>query len=76
MHAGIPPPPPPGADTPLGADPQEQTPPRADIPPLGADTPLGADPPTGSRLRHTVNERPVHILLECILVFGMKIEIF
>ena len=29
-----------------------------------------ADPhPPGSRLRHTVNERPVRILLECILVF-------
>ena len=25
-------------------------------------------PPPGSRLRHTVNERPVRILLECILV--------
>ena len=30
--------------------------------------PLGADTPPGSRLRHTVNERPVRILLECILV--------
>ena len=62
VHAGIP-------------HPQEQThtpPPRADTPsPLGADTPLrrrypprsrhppGADTPTRSRLRHTVNERPV-----------------
>ena len=27
------------------------------------------NPPPGSRLRHTVNERPVRILLECILVF-------
>ena len=56
-------------------------PPRADTPrhPLGADTPLvadttksrhppRADTPPGSRLRHTVNERPVRILLECILV--------
>ena len=25
-------------------------------------------PPSGSRLWHTVHERPVHILLECILV--------
>ena len=31
--------------------------------PPGADT-----PPPGSRLQHTVNERPVRILLECILV--------
>ena len=41
-----------------GAPPPEQTPP-------GADTP--ACPP-GSRLQYTVNERPVRILLECILV--------
>ena len=38
--------------------PQEQTPPS---------------PHTGSRLQHTVNERPVRILLECILV---EIEFF
>ena len=44
---------------PPGADP-----PRADTP--RADTPR-ADPP-GSTLQHTVNERPVRILLECILV--------
>ena len=40
--------------------------------PLGADPPPEQTPPTppplGSRLRHTVNERPVRILLECILV--------
>ena len=35
-----------------------------------ADTPPDqADPPPGSRLQHTVYERPVRILLECILVF-------
>ena len=36
-----------------------------------ADTPPGADAPLplASRLWHTVNERPVRILLECILVF-------
>ena len=33
----------------------------------GADTPWSRHPP-GSRHQHTVNERPVHILLECILV--------
>ena len=27
------------------------------------------NPPPGRRLQHTVNERPVRILLECILVF-------
>ena len=54
---------PPGRETPPGADtpqpgsrhPPEQKPPRADTPP-------------GSTLQHTVNERPVRILLECILV--------
>ena len=55
VHAGIHPPP--GADPPRPDHPPEQTPP-------GADTP----PPGRSRLRHTVNERPVRILLECILV--------
>ena len=43
-------------------------PPRSGRPP-GADPPDQADPPPpGSRLKHTVNERPVRILLECILV--------
>ena len=56
VHAGIPHPPP-RADTP-----QSRHPSRADPPPRRRH------PPPGSRLRHTVNERPVHILLECILV--------
>ena len=55
---------PPGADThpprsythSPGPDPQEQTPPRPD------------PPPRGSRVQQTVYERPVRILLECILV--------
>ena len=64
---------PPGADTPTppGAD----TPPGTKYPP-GLSTPLGLSTaprtkyiPPGSRLLHTVNERPVRILLECILVF-------
>ena len=57
-----------------GADPPSRNPP-------GADTPQNRHPPGLSathrdqvhlprgRLRHTVNERPVRILLECILVF-------
>ena len=54
-----------------------RTPPRPDHPPRPgrhppgqADTPLSRTPhPPGSRLQHTVYERPVRILLECILVF-------
>ena len=51
-----------------------QTPPPPDQadPPPGSDThpPDQADPPPpqGSRLQHAVYERPVRILLECILV--------
>ena len=65
-----------GAELPLGADVplQEQTPPRADTPPWEQTTPQGRPPgnqtPPGSRRQHTVNERPVRILLECILVLG------
>ena len=44
---------PPGSDT---TPPDQTPPPRSDIPP-------------GSRLQHTVYERPVRILLECILVY-------
>ena len=80
MHAGIPPPweqTPPRADTPQEQTPPEQTPPGSRHPPGSrpprADTPWEqtpprADTPPGSRLWHTVNERPVCILLECILV--------
>ena len=62
VHAGLPPPP------------QEQTPPwdqtSLGVGNPGADTPPGPDPTPlpGSRRQHTVNERPVRILLECILV--------
>ena len=61
---------PPGADTPppRSRHPPEQTPPQSRHPP----PPLGADTPPGSRLRHTVNERPVRVLLECILVVNNK----
>ena len=79
VHAGMHAPPrrhtPPGPDpprsgtNPLGAD----TPPPDQTPwtrhPPGADTPPGPDtPPPWSRQHHTVYERPVCILLECILV--------
>ena len=50
-----------GADTPpWSRHPLEQTPPRAETP--------QSRHPLGSRLQHTVNEWPVHILLECIIV--------
>ena len=64
VHAGIHIHPPDQADTPQTEQtPPEQTPQdQADTPPPGADTPLG------SRLQHTVYERLVRILLECILV--------
>ena len=74
---------PPGSDTPQSRQPpwvrhhppQEQTTPLGQTPPgqtppLGADTPRSGHPP-GSILRHTVHERPVRILLECILVISI-----
>ena len=48
--------------------PQEQTPPGADTPSEQTPPPPGSRHPPESRLQHTVNERPVRILLECILV--------
>ena len=58
---------PPGPDT----DPQgTKYTPRDLVHPQGLSTLPGLSTPTpGSRLRHMVNERPVRILLECILVF-------
>ena len=57
------------ADTPRPA----RHPPGPDRPPWDqADTPWDqTDPLPGSRLQHTVYERPVHILLESILVCGL-----
>ena len=76
---------PPGADTPWADTPQsrhplsrhpstlEQTPPRLSAPPtpLGLSTspPQTKCTPPGSRLWHMVNERPIRIVLECILVY-------
>ena len=66
VHAGIPTPPP-GADTPRSRHPpgNRHTPP----------TPPRSRHPPESRLRHTVNERPVRILLECILVWKLCREL-
>ena len=49
--------------------PGRHPPDQADTPPDQADTPQTRQTPSpGSRRQHTVNERPVRILLECILV--------
>ena len=47
---------------------EQTTPPPGTDPPPGSRHPLGADPLPPSRLKHTVKERPIRILLECILV--------
>ena len=59
--------PPPGLDTPQTRPPWDQTP-QEQTPPWDQTLPRADTPPPGSRLQHTVNERPVCILLECILV--------
>ena len=64
----------PGSRHPLVSHPLEQTPPRADTSPRRrhppADPPDHAPPPPGPDTpRYMVNERPVRILLECILVW-------
>ena len=56
---------PPGSRAPL----LDQTPPLPGADPPGADTPQEQTSTPGSRRQHTVNERPVRILLECILVY-------
>ena len=62
-------PPPPGADTPTPEQtPREQTPPQEQTPPREQTPTEQTPPPPESRLQHTVYERPVRILLECILV--------
>ena len=57
---------PPGRQMPRDQTPRDQTPHRRQTPPR-RQTPWHQTPP-GSRLQHTVNERSVRILLECILV--------
>ena len=71
VHGGIPP----REQTPPQIrPPREQThpPPVADTTPRArlprTRPPPDQAPPPGSRLQHTVNERPVRILLECNLV--------
>ena len=61
--------PPPGRETPLAGRPPWQGDPPGRETPLAGTTPSrqGDTPP-----RHTVNERPVRILLECILVIQIS----
>ena len=81
VHAGMPDPPrwrppwmenppPDGEPHPPGwrAPPDGEPPWDGEPPPHGWRTPPMENPPPGSRLQHTVYERPVRILLECILV--------
>ena len=52
-----------------GRPPWEGEPPRTRQTPRQGEPPRDqADTPPGRKLQHTVNERPVRILLECILV--------
>ena len=63
---------PPGRENPLARRPPwQEDPPARRTPPSRENPPPGRrhHPPWGSRYQHTVNERPVRILLECILVF-------
>ena len=73
-------PPPRTRQTPRRTRPPPQgEPPRDQADPPGMENPPGAGRPPqtrqtplpGRRLQHTVNERPVRILLECILVIDL-----
>ena len=68
VHAGTHPPKsltPQGANTPLKSRPPS---PQELVSVPGADTPQEHSQGEGKQIWHTVNERPVRILLECILV--------
>ena len=66
VHAGIPPPR--TRHTPLPRPGTHPPGTRHTPPPQSRPPPETRHTPPGSRLQHTVNERPVRILLECILV--------
>ena len=51
-----------------GTSPRPGTPPGPGTPPRTRYTPQTRYTPPGCKLRNTVNDRPVRILLECILV--------
>ena len=56
---------------PNGEPPRMENPPRWRTPPLDGEPPRWRTLPLGSRLQHTVYERPVRILLECMLVLSV-----
>ena len=56
-----------------GTPPGRYTPPSRYTPPAGTPSPGRYTPPRSSRPRNTVNDRPVCILLECILVFDLSL---
>ena len=58
---------------PDGEPPPMENPPGMETPPDG-EPPGMENPPSGSRLQHTVYERPVRILLECILVVSYFVK--
>ena len=66
---------PPGWRPPGWRTPPDGEPPQDGEPPWMENPPRMENPP-GSRLQHTVYERPVRILLECILVFVKNLQIF
>ena len=61
---------PPARRPPWQGDPPGRETPLARRPPWQGDPPAGR-PPARRPPRHTVNERPVRILLECILVYKL-----
>ena len=71
VHAGIPTPPRTRSPQSRHPSPGNRHPPGTtplQTPQDHTHTPPGADTPPRSRLQHTIYERPVRILLECILV--------
>ena len=64
-----------GCHTPPGwRTPPDGEPPQWRTPPPDGEPPLDGEPPRGSTLQHTVYERPVRILLECILGYIVNMK--
>ena len=82
VHAGMPYPPrwrtpPRDGEPPRWRTPPMENPPNGEPPGWRTprmENPPDGEPPPGSRLQHTVYERPVRILLECILVYILCLQ--